>query len=426
MNRSRKNSGFSSSPWAKFVPCMLALAGMLAGAGWSAPSATAAEASFHVVRTPSPNAAGNTLNAIGGTSPADMWTVGYQNSNNLNESLTLIEHFDGAAWRAVPSPNPGANGCRQSNFGNVLNGVTALSTQDAWAVGFTFTCRNPELQALILHWDGTSWKAVPSPKTLADGNAALNGITAIAPDNIYAAGYQPGPKGVVLPLVEHFDGTQWTIVQGLPTGSATGNVLSSITSTGPNDVWAIGDSVDEPTVSIQTMTLHFDGAQWSLVPSPNVLPKEFLNDNVLLAVSAVSSSDVTAVGAFGAPGFFSASTMVLHWDGSQWSIVDSPSPSGFTELFAVAALAPDNVYAAGFFADPQSGQNMAMLQHFDGSQWSVIPAPTKGAAQQLNGIFAFPGTHKLAAVGAFSTIGEDTEDGFLILPQTFLITSGNA
>jgi len=41
--------------------------------------------------------------------------------------VTLIEHWDGAAWSAVPSPNnPGAN---------ELNAVSILPTGLVWAVG---------------------------------------------------------------------------------------------------------------------------------------------------------------------------------------------------------------------------------------------------------------------------------------------------
>jgi hypothetical protein len=64
----------------------------------------------------------------------------------------LIVHWNGASWKQVPSPGP-----RHS----VLYAVAATSAGDAWAVGYTNTSRGG--LALILRWNGAKWKRVPSP-----------------------------------------------------------------------------------------------------------------------------------------------------------------------------------------------------------------------------------------------------------------------
>src|SRR3979409_1086140 len=77
---------------------------------------------FSVQKTPSPNPRGNSLNAVAALSTADAWAVGYQNDNNLNGSRTLIQHWNGTSWMTVKSPDPGNTaGCGNSNTGNVLN-----------------------------------------------------------------------------------------------------------------------------------------------------------------------------------------------------------------------------------------------------------------------------------------------------------------
>jgi hypothetical protein len=60
-------------------------------------------------------------------------------------------------WNVTSSPNVGTSY-------DVLNGVAAISQEDAWTVGDydTDTVPNP-LQTLTEHWDGTSWNVVPSP-----------------------------------------------------------------------------------------------------------------------------------------------------------------------------------------------------------------------------------------------------------------------
>src|SRR5205085_12551569 len=109
-----------------------------------------------------------------------------------------------------------------------------------------------------------------------------------------AVGYQPAANGAVLTLIEHWDGTAWSLM--LSPSATTGNVLAAVSATSATDIWAIGTSTDFATTSIQTMVQQFDGPSWTIVPSPNPLPKSFLNQNIFTSVQAVSPTDVTAVG----------------------------------------------------------------------------------------------------------------------------------
>lgn len=70
-------------------------------------------------------------------------------SRRRQSPYTLILHWNGTAWARVATPSPG------TRF-NVLNGVSAVSARNAWAVGFY---RNQAAGALplILHWNGTAW-----------------------------------------------------------------------------------------------------------------------------------------------------------------------------------------------------------------------------------------------------------------------------
>ena len=80
--------------------------------------------------------------------------VGYagMGPRTCRRCTTLTLHWNGKAWRRVPSPNP--------SIGSVLYAVTAASVGNAWAVGYT-----PSLarSTLILHWNGKAWTRVPSP-----------------------------------------------------------------------------------------------------------------------------------------------------------------------------------------------------------------------------------------------------------------------
>ena len=391
--------------------------------GMTAPS-TAQTSIFAIQNSPSPNVQGNTLNAVAALSTSDDWAVGYQNDNNLNDSRTLTMHWDGSRWKIVPSPNPGSH-C-QGNSGNFLNAVAAVAPNDVWAVGFFFSC-NALLKPLALHWDGTRWAVVRTPALNTNDNAALNGIVALASDNVYAVGYQPSSNGAVLTLIEHWDGTAWSVMPS-PNPSPTGNLLSAVTANSPTDIWAVGNSTDQATVSVQTLALHFDGATWKTVPTPNPLPKQFLDQNVLLSVQAVSANDVTAVGFIADANAQRTLTLIEHWDGSKWTVAPSPNQGeargDLNTLRGVTAVAGNDLYAAGFFETAATGgQHTTLVEHFDGNTWSIIPSPTKGLAQQLNGVFTLPGTTNVWSVGGFSRFGIDFENGFLQLPKTLVLFS---
>ena len=66
------------------------------------------------------------------------------------------------------------------------------------------------------------------------------------------------------------------------------------------------------------MTLHWDGTSWSLIPSPDPGGGD-AGASQLFAVSAVSPTDVWAVGLY--TGDIAIDTLILHWDGTAWSQV---------------------------------------------------------------------------------------------------------
>jgi hypothetical protein len=64
---------------------------------------------------------------IAAVSASDVWVVGEDEPSNTPQ--TLIQHWDGASWSLVPSPN--------SATGGYLAAVAALSSTNVWAVGST-------------------------------------------------------------------------------------------------------------------------------------------------------------------------------------------------------------------------------------------------------------------------------------------------
>ena len=83
-----------------------------------------------------------------------------------------LARWDGTSWSVVPSPNPGTS--------NSLGGVAAISSTDAWAVGYWLT--GPHMlisRTLIEHWDGRRWRIVPSPSVRASNGVLYDLLFAV-------------------------------------------------------------------------------------------------------------------------------------------------------------------------------------------------------------------------------------------------------
>jgi len=258
------------------------------------------------------------FNAVAMSGSADGWAVGWSEAKDKGAYQTLAEQWNGSAWNAVATPNVGPGD-------NLLVSDATISPTEAWAVGYsTGTVR----QTLAERWDGASWSVVPSPNVGSGANTLL-GVTATASNDVWAVGYSTAASGYLRTLIEHFDGTSWTVVT-TPSSGPVHEVLTSVTATGPNDAWAAGY---QTTVDGQYHALieHWDGSAWT-VPS---LPASTDRIDALRGIAARSPSDAWAVGSRLDPVSGSYVGFTLHWDGTSWS-ASLPSTAK-TELRAVTS-----------------------------------------------------------------------------------------
>ena len=133
-----------------------------------------AQESWLIVDTPQAKGAltENFLGAATCVSQSDCWVVGYSVAKLFGGlDATLIEHWDGSSWRIVDSPNT------DSALTNNLFGVACNSTSDCWAVGGSLTPSKDSVETLIEHWDGTAWTIVPSPNPSGGIFNVLDSVT---------------------------------------------------------------------------------------------------------------------------------------------------------------------------------------------------------------------------------------------------------
>ena len=320
---------------------------------------------------------------------------------------TCTEHWTVSDPPAVPGPVVNA-------WQADLHGVGATGASDVWAVG-SFQLRGSQ-RTLAEHWNGVIWSIVPVPDLAAPGdepNDSLNAVAAVAADDVWAVG-EARMGQTSQTLVEHWDGTRWSIV---PAPDVTvgdqimSDSLAGITVVSAKDIWAVGttiwqarhsDGISSWTYSAGSapLVIHWDGSRWSRVAAVDPVPAPTAADltgpgyyttqgeAAFNGVSATSGRDVWAVGMYRAvaPRYEPGRTLTEHWDGTRWTIVAAPdvqlgqSPEGVIwaedTLNAVVDDPTTGVWAVGDAA-PQGG----LILHWENGEWHQVAAPATGSGQ---------------------------------------------
>jgi hypothetical protein len=252
-----------------------------------------------------------------------------------------------AGWSLITSPNVGASA-------NILKDVTCASASDCWAVG------DHSFQTLIEHWNGSSWTVVPSPNVSASAtqnyNNFLDGVACASASDCWAVGKYWHANGIFdtyyQAVIQHWDGTAWTIFS-LP---AQPSALSDVTCVSASDCWAVGSSIQ-----------HWDGTSWALVNSPSGGGR---------SVTCASASECWVVG----------DASIQRWDGTSWVNVPYiyPSDEG-TTLEDVACASASDCWVVGFYPVGEE-ENQSFIEHWDGTSWTIVPAPNPGGTNALTGV----------------------------------------
>ncbi len=363
----------------------------------ASPSVTAVQLAKGWTNVPSPGVgAEGRLTAVTALSTTDAWSVGqYEGADSLQR--TLFEHWDGSQWKFVPSPNPGTQY-------NILQGVAGASANDVWAVGYQSSASDVT-QALIEHWNGSSWNVIPAPD-LGKDNGQLNGVAAVTASDAWAVGASttssPGVAPVQHALVEHWNGSAWSVVSLAPPQTGTpSSLLNAVAALSSSDVWVAGASIE-----------HWNGQQWSVVASA----ASGANSNFLSGLAAVSANDIWGVGTgvqSSVQGCGAAQgATIQHWNGTRWSAVPFPNPASEKDAWSftfasIAASSSHDVWAVGSYrayaTDHSAGFN-PVIEHWDGARWSIVSGPSLPTAQGLAGVAA-TASGSVWAVGQLASVG---------------------
>ncbi|MBS1119736.1 MAG: hypothetical protein H6Q90_1964 [Deltaproteobacteria bacterium] len=238
------------------------------------------------------------LRAVAAVDPGDVFAVG--------EGGTILRRRN-QAWTAM-----------ESGTTSGLRGVWAASSSDVWAVGVAGT---------ILHFDGTAWTAKANVTTID-----VEAVWGSSASDVWMVGSR---------TVLHWNGAQIT-------ATARPGILFSITGSGPNDVWATGE-----TAYLQ----HFDGT-WNTV-HPGVGGLSFFE------IASVGANELWLSNA-------TPNQETFHFTGGSWT----PQGTGAVVFQSVYAAAANDVWGAGG----------TKVGHWNGAAWTTEqPAGTSAAFWAVSG-----------------------------------------
>ena len=362
----RTPSRFSRLPWRAFaVGCVatISLAGAIVVSGMA--DATPSQWSI----TPSPDQlssdGGFGFNELNGVSCA---TRTYCEAVGGGPQGTVVMNWNGTAWALSPNPVP-----------RELFGVSCTTTEYCVAVGVTIA---PSGYAAPLILNDGQVTTSPSP---GNGGGQLDGVSCTSATNCVAVGFYQGPSRV-LPLIESWNGTAWSVMSSRNPGYPNSTYLQSVSCASSTSCLAVG--FDTHTTSLN-FAEYWNGKTWTITSPPN-RHGIYATTDELTGVTCPTSTACIAVGSYVLGRY--AETLIESWNGKTWKINSSPNPFSNTSTFdgfmgcgqggsyllcSVSCRTSTSCVAVGTYNYQAGGYERALIESWNGSTWSVTPNPTR-------------------------------------------------
>jgi hypothetical protein len=271
--------------------------------------------------------------------------------------------------------------------------VSCLNAADCYAVGYYQIGRS--VFGWIGHWNGSTWSRMTVPRPASTTEQYLRALTCLSTKNCFAVGTYNDPKGHT--LVMHWNGSAWSIMPSPNPTVGYAPELSAVTCRSATNCFAVGlfrvNSIDS---ALKSLIMRWNGSAWSLMPHPRPTGVSVLSD-----VKCPERTSCFAVGGYGTGN--GNKTLVERWNGSAWSIIPSPTPAGATSagLNSLSCTSGTNCFAVGAWST--GGNAHTLVERWNGIAWSRINSPNAVAASNILRSVKCAGAAKCFAVGYIQT-----------------------
>ena len=296
----------------------------------------------------------------------------WQHGNNA----IVVTWTEGTTTAGCCDANPGtgrvftvvltSHGPRHLTDATPFNHYSLLSTiQHAFGLGcLQHTCDTTHVVPMARLFGAAS----DGPERFPAARPAAGPATARAPARAAAVTARPAAGNSL-----------WREVTS-PNTSTNDNDLWSVAGRSPSDLWAVGSLLPNPSATIvQTLALHYNGKRWSRVPTPDSGPEA----NSLYGVAALPDGTAWATGIYTRASGHTGRALTMHWNGHRWAIVPAANPgTGDDMLYSVTALSDSNVWAVGTYSGPD-GFFHPLIEHWNGLRWTAGRAAGLDAADGI-------------------------------------------
>jgi hypothetical protein len=273
---------------------------------------------------------------VAAISRSNIWAVG-DTSTTAGKPIyrPFVRHFNGSSWQAITIPHA------TDSTADWVSGTAG----NVWVGGLK---NSPDADDVVYRWNGARWAKIPMPAL-----TALDDVTALSPDNVWAL----GSSGTVPYDIFHWNGSRWQYYLA----DTINFIPQALSASGPDDVWVSG-IVYRGSKQV-VAAYRWNGRAWSRVSMPY---RVFNNGGP--GVTAVSRSNVWI-------GWYdTTSEHALHWNGHHWLTVTS---SYYED--------PINVVPDG-----EGGYWFGAKEILTGSTWTTEELP--GFSGGYGNVIPIPGT----------------------------------
>jgi hypothetical protein len=241
-------------------------------------------------------------------SPTEGWAIASSGAIGGSSTLAFL-HFDGSQWTVeqlgITLPSDLDPQSMQTTH------ISALPGGDVWAIGnanitrsdVTPTAQNngPNSRGFVIHRVHGVWKvedivSMPSGAIVTQFNdiqmtgSQSGWVVGLMRVNVQTVGGGPSAP-VQQPLLLRYDGARWVAVRAPQDITASGEMLASVTASGPDHVWVLvgtsGENINANGESVSALFLRYDGAAWTEVQG--VIPGVTYSSNVQISAMALGA-----------------------------------------------------------------------------------------------------------------------------------------
>ena len=371
------------NPWLPGIAALVILAGSVSTA---AVAAVTPEWTVDDSALPANYEAGN-LNDVDCPSDDSCQAVGHFSSLSAGNPVTpLIKSWNGTTWSVA------ASGPLPSDYVNSagLNAVTCVEDDACQAVGSYVTtgANNPQFP-MVQAWDGAQWTVTASSQSSLPPDFYTGWLADVAcgsATSCQAVGaYQATDNLTYLLIMTTHDGAAWTSTVPMPADYSGDGNLTSVTCASALSCQAVGYYASirpgQPYVPVFLRTMDA-GLTWSLP-----LTTYPADADSSTAVSDVDCGSVTSCHAVGQYTDIHVvyRTLIYTYDGTSWTPVVATDPVDLgtqATLYRIDCASATSCKAAGYYKDDQ-GALRALVESWDGTQWSVTTLPSAIAGRLL-------------------------------------------